>query len=216
MSFEHTLKNAYIGYPTPPWAVAYYPLTQNGNDYSWNWNHLTTVWTITYSNQWAETALWPSNYLYNANPTNIPIWNSPRTYAFWAYVTTNGYPVYIWWNSAGQAFIVNYRTSSQWHLTTFSYDWTRLTRPANWWYCHVCTYDWSTWKWYVNNSEIYSWSITTNTTTGIWVFNNITWTDSGASNFSWKVWHLAIIGRVRTATERTDYFNQTKSLYGIS
>lgn len=200
-----------------PWAntIAYYPLTSQTtvNDMSGNGNHLIQVWNITYSETGASTSWAANNYLYNNSISGIPTGQDSRTYAFRGYLQNNGYLIVMGSQQKGKAFMINTRTSTVWHLTTRLNDSSFLTRPTNGWKCHVITFNGSTWTWYVNNVQIYSWSIGTDTTSECWIFNNI----GNPRNLdnSYQVWYFAIISRVRTAQEIADYYNQTKSNYGL-
>jgi hypothetical protein len=200
--------------PIPTWnLIAYYPLTSDAKDYSWNWNNLTQVWTITYWQTWAETSNAVNNYLYNNNILNIPTGSTSRTYVFWSYLQDLGYPVVFGSQSTWKAFMLNIRANTIWQLTTRRNDGSQLTRQADWWKFHVMTFNGSTWTWYVNTSQLWNWTIGTNTTQNFWIFNN-TWNTRNQAN-SFKVWYVAIYNKILTTQEMSDYYNQTKWNYWL-
>lgn len=158
------------------------------------------------SNDWTwEYARW----LFDTNFWYLPEGNN---WIRWEFYSGNGYPsiaVGNWWDW------------TPWSYNEFNYIWVNYSaiQSRNMW---TVTYDWENHdvaiykNWILANS----WTISSHIPT-IWRTNNFTlwvgWRNHSV-NRRWKWWISKTIleSKARTATEISDYFDQTKSLYGIS
>jgi hypothetical protein len=203
-----------------PWAntIAYYPLTSTStvNECSWKNKPLTNTWVTFGTYKWVDCAyLDGSHFLKNETSYGLSwsftalIWayyvkishvnyEQPRFYGdnnwnIWIWIEP--YAIDIWynprWSETGQTLA----SDSGWKLLTVVYDWTNC-------------------KLYVNNANV-------DTTARSWY----TYTDSKLwiggyvpTPLYWKWWLSEFIleNKARTAEQVDWYYNQTKSLYGIS
>lgn len=183
--------------------IAYYPLTSDINDYSGNNRNLTVnTGTVTYnsSTNMAETN-WRMVYSRALLPRNsdftVWCWCYPNSWCeMWDYDS--------WWPLW---YLANFAGEYKWGFAMNG--WKRLgSTTAVPWPCHIMiTRSGSLFTVYIN-----------------WQADG-TMTESGAiSNYSnaftidyWQNWIGAVIieSVARTATEVTDYYNQTKSDYGL-
>ena len=199
-----------------PWAntIAYYPLKENTNDYSWNSRNLTNNWLTfwTYSGvtcasssgNYAQLSLWTATTYSNLT---MSIWYNATT-------TTPVREAFCFGGGGGNLDIwnngVTYYASSSQH-----FDQTTWV-TANQWTNIIVTVNWSTWNIYKN------WSLYT-TKTNWWnvVANSIAiWTNSDASypqnnRFYGYLSNAIIENKTRTAQEVSDYYNLTKWNYWL-
>ena len=231
--------------PFKPWAntLAYYPLESNGNDYSWNWHNLTwnstpiywtSWWTknvanLTANNVWRISSLWWDYTNYTLNVWCKPTWTSDQ----WQLIFSNFYTPTSWQDATNQVYFY-----FNWHSDYISWkkDFVYQYRP-NWWTTayqtvssstnreknaryNVCVASTSSWvKLYLNWTQIASNSTTWRMILNSW-YNTIWWRYDSRRNrydgFLW--WYLSefiLENKTWTATEISDYYNQTKSLYWL-
>ena len=213
-----------------PWAntVAYYPLDTDFNDYSWNWWNMTTKAgspSITTLNGVKCCYFNGSSDIGNNDFHSSSIWTT-FTVCWWvnliwdemAFLTNVYQPWYTW-------FAVNQQTS--WLLfqlnkgsspnTSIKYD---NSYQKNTWIFSCVTYSNNTAKVYVNwvlgiTSNSVPYATDSNWYTRIWWFNNRT-------SWTWERWfsngyvsNLIIENKIWTASEVSNYYNQTKSKYWL-
>ena len=215
------------GWGWTPWAntLAYYPLESDVLDYSWNWNNAIGApdsfadWVANYS--WASTSL-PTS-LAQSIPLTCLIWINDGWIGVWDHNinvmwqhTFSGYGLCLSYNQYDRnnsAYSVGWHTSS--NGGNFMWVWTTYSNPLDWWHLMWLTRDWTTLKLYIDWEFIWqdsdSSSATSNDAFYLWYDHGYDW---GA--WYWKVSKLIFEDKTWTAQEVADYFNQTKSLYGIS
>jgi len=215
--------------PTPPfvpWAntIAYYPLKEdvldysgNNNNWSWNpnsftdgvanysWNSTTmpvalvSSWTITV-NVWFYQEAGAADF-----NKNISFLWQHTTQNFWFSLKSNSYH---------DSLYHTYLLQSGWsgYATTYSVSTTSST-PRIWWHNVVWMRDAS--KIYLYLDGQYQWE-----TTYSWLSSNAfyMWYDHWYDGWAWtgKLSQLIFENRIRTATEISNYYNQTKWNYWIS
>ena len=225
---ETSLKNAYIGEYRVPWVntIAYYPLnsTTTVNDMSGNNRNLTnnnvTFWTnagvsCAYFNG-SNGSLTTTSLTTATMTTNhtISLWFN-RISGEWGLSTNvpiswwNGYNMYIntHWSTqvevmynGGTQFYSNYPTNAgTWHLVTYTHnsdnqvvlyvDWEQKT-------------SWTKWFGIGNAWRLCLWAI--------WFYN-----ENPKLFYNWYISNFIIENKARTAQEVTDYYNLTKSNYGL-
>ena len=210
-----------------PWAdtIAYYKFDWNLNDSSGNWHNLTNSWTISYSTSPYAVNLTTSNYLYF---NNSDAFNHDWTFNTWAYITARNKDndasvLMCQWTGSQNSMIfccINY----QWKLFFWFYGndhtWT-ITSSLDQWVnvCYTYNYATKTYKAYINWIKDIDGTKTTQYTVASW--NLYAWAlanDPSALNYrvQWKLSEYIIENKARTAQEIADYYNRTKSLYGIS
>ena len=235
---ETELKNAYIGeYPErwQPWAntVAYYPLTSTTtvNDLSGNGYTLSTHDTLPtfWIYQWVDCASFNSNSLKTSSVNPWAYWNY-FTVSLWIYSTSNWDRVPIcnyyaqieWWPIWYNWGI---RSHSSWS-SIFKLMWGsnptfNLNSGTTWW--NHLLFIWDNWNLITYKNGVQQGtgtigSVNNNGTLTIWAW----WDDWEAHEwhgcfwyFKWWISEVIIEDKVRTAREIADYYNLTKSNYGL-
>jgi hypothetical protein len=223
---EHELKNAYIGeYGWQPWAntVAYYPLTATDtvNDKSWNNRNLTNNWTQfwTYAGVSCVYCTWWNFLYYSSNPITwnssftavARFYNTQRNSSRWENVLSLGDTD---WNNAFSMGINNsWYTLMVWWWNNDRNTW--YTVPLNSWILCVMSHSSGTIKTYVNWSLINTSTVNFNLSSskmrvGAWL-----WNSPYQDAFYGYISNVIFENKARTATEISDYYNQTKSNYWL-
>lgn len=221
-----------------PWinTVLYMPLDWDVVDYSsYNrsftvyWNS-ASVWTPVFDTlaNWKKVANFiatSSNnsnwFAFTDNVTDIPSsWN--MTVSLWMNRSSN------WSRYMG---IVDYRDNYRYTWMTWIHQNNRFLFhgssqeistfiPTVWmWYNMICTVDNGTCYIYKDGVQIYSDSYTYNSPSQkvcLWCYYSSWATNYRDEAFDWKLWDVIVENKARTAQEIADYYDQTKSLYGIS
>ena len=222
-----------------PWVntIAYYPLdsVNTVNDMSWNWYDLTLIWTADFNTyQWVDC--FNSQWTWRMECSSLTladIWNVFSAMA-WVYTpdrqdhnerwilwaTDNS--LWFKWFDLFESYYSWQNQAYRWETLWSSNKSIFVDEPFWQWY-HLClTYeDWTNnQKLYINgvlewedtNTMYLSSSAIFRVAARVWV-NGSWWVDVIRS---WWLSNIILEDKVRTAQEITDYFNQTKSLYGIS
>ena len=195
------------GWGWQPWVntLAYYPLTSSStvNDQSWNNYTLTNSWVTFTTLGWVDCANFDwSSWLYNTSFAIIGTWDF--TLSLRGCPTSNSQWMWLFvWNSLTDVVINSVNgyiqdTSAPTPLNT----WTYITFTRSSWNLHI----YSNWTEYVDTafsndiqSNLYMWKRPNNTL-----------------YLSWWLSECIVEDRAWTATEITDYFNETKANYWIS
>jgi len=217
------LKNAYIGEVWTPWSntLLYLPLESDTNDYSQNSYTITQNWAVTKWDIWyyfnwgylvTSSFTWPTTY------TTMSIWVKPNWTSslfqaifskyYWSldfpYITTN---MYIPENTSNWSFqvtnsskIVVAADSSlsiwNWQNIIWVYDWSKVYFYKNWVLASSASQSWNI---YSNNTQL------------------------SIGNFLWNlnqpyygyISEAIFESKARTAQEVLNYYNSTKSNYGL-
>lgn len=213
--------------PDPSRTIFYYDFEQNTNDSSWNWNNITGSYNITYSQVWWQYVVvaW-NNPSVSTDPSysaSIGTWDF--AISFWIY------PVHSSTNTPMMFGIFSWdRPDYAWPTIFMDTDKTMLVRMTasdqqqtsetltmNTWQHIVMTRNSWTVKFYLDSTEILSWSDNTSFAQNhmfAYIFSR--W-DSSQRFYSWAMWDKFILENVAwTAQDVVDYFNSTKSLYWVS
>lgn len=204
-----------------PWAntVAYYPLnsTTNFTDQSWNGYDLTNSWGSITTFNWVSCAYYSGSTSVYSQNTSITFWTT-RTINFWVYVASNRQNPIVWtWAYSYWAYstIVLWLTPNGYaSISNYQNYWLDGTKNLSWgWVNMVWVVNWSDWKVYTNWQLELSWWYTLNS----WSQLKIWWRlgGSGSEYFQWYVNEIILENKERTAQEISDYYNQTKSNYGL-
>lgn len=218
-----TLKNFYKQW-WQPWAntIAYYPLTQDANDYSWNNYNITTSWASSYT---PDGALLPDSFhawllipfnIYTSNTYTFSIWQKPlhippREDMRWIDCSENGnYRLISLWYSLYYNTKLEHR---RWGNSS-SVFWTYINYSVDTRYYCTYTIDNGTIKTYVNWNNLWTktWVSWHTCALRFWQEWNM-WADR---HWYWYMKDIIIENKVRTVQEISNYYNQTKSLYWIS
>lgn len=223
------IQRIYIGdhyqiYPKwTPWAntIAYYPLTENANDYSGNWLNATNyegtfstqnwcyLWTIVSRLELPSMTIWQT---FTINVwIKLPNWQPTWDQEFNIYYDWSGshrnilYRCSAWWidcytwnNSTSQ----NIKTVS----TTF---WT-------WWNNIILSKTWTFYSIYLNGNLLETFSSAYNVSIPWWSNTIFVWHTSSSTSQHSAFWYIKdhiIENKARTAQEIADYYNQTKASY---
>lgn len=222
-----TLKNFYKqwGWGWQPWAntVVYYPFTSlsTTTDQSWNWHDLTNYWNVTFwTFNWVDCASFGTNSPYWLYITSWNIITSTKyTWSCWLNQTIeNGVGNPRMFGGKNDWFIIlNDMTDDKYAPSYQQYNWIPYT---SWWHHLVFVGDLSDWTftWYKDWVLVWNFSWWT-TWWRTWIM--IWWNGSYPNNTNDRyIWYMSemIFDQPKqwTAQEISDYFNQTKSLYGIS
>ena len=209
-----------------PWAntIAYWKLDGNLNDSSNNNRDLTArTWTISYWTLPSGEKYWIFNSTIVTHSTNY-IWLSSWTILAWVYFNS------LWWtilvdnqnanNSDYYYAVCLYESATSYrpiYMRSSSY---KATAPWTWWwFLFAVTQDGSGLKYYKNWDAPISISTTNfiyESTHNQWcVWWLARWTQN-YNLFDWYLSNIILENKVRTAEEISDYYNQTKALYGLN
>lgn len=226
---EHELQNAYIGEYQEgwqPWAntIAYYKFDGNLNDDSWNSHDMSLyTWSVTY---------WTASWWWKYAHFNQNTWTNYWTYSWfnydWEYTISFRFNPQTIFSSGWPHDIVELREDS-------TYAYLRIVNSiyinywlspdystplsSNTWYNIIYTRNWNSAELFINWVLIISWtpsfSWRTNQTMRFRV-NQVPDTNSSSYANNWYYSEIIWENKARTAQEKLNYYNQTKSLYGIS
>lgn len=204
--------------------LAYYPLTSSTtvNDMSWNNRNWTKYWTINFSTYgWVNCAYFNGGSNYIQVPYDSWMSTSSITISLWAKTLEyngNRWLVYKWqftWQNWIYAIAI---TNVSWNY----FDWRINTTPHwcnvfdwnNIWTHILVDFNWSTWhvykNWILISTFSQSQSISSDTNKLIlWAY----WNSSYC--FYWYLSNIIFEKKIRTQAEITEYFNKTKSIYGL-
>ena len=216
-----------------PWAntIAYYPLssTSTTSDMSGNWYTLTQNWNSDFwTYLWVDClyAHWSDGSwfkcLTNQSINNSVLWNSFTLVFWWAREASNKW-IWCWfgWKNWSWNGLQYYANSNNVELDVL-YNWSinslksTPTITAQQWNLFVVVYDNWTEKWYINWNEVVSGSYTVGTINVFWVWCFF-WTEVAGYTYQWNgyVSNCIIESKARTLDEIANYYNQTKSNYGL-
>lgn len=224
-SYEHKVKNIYLWEPRwRPWVntLWYYEFTNNLNDSSWNWNDLSQVLSwFTYNTSWDLTYLTNTTWKINRQISWVDINN--MTVSCWLRKTSSSTLSVVWdyWmsqidrsgNWKGTWIIVD--GSNKIRIFVYGSDITStLTASYNNWHNIVLTNNNGT-------STIYLDWTNKRTTTKTFsaestYFSLLADPHNNGNPHKWDIDSVILETRVRTDQEVADYFDQTKTDYGIS
>ena len=213
------------GWGWQPWANTLLYCNFNGNYDDTQWNTVTQSYTPpTYSTtaqgEQYISVIWQwgsNNTLLTINPLTGLSWTWDYTVSCWVNPTDNGYLKVIRWYwmtmSNGTGLIISWNNE----VTIFIYAWdinTGITITPDVWNNIIFTHTNWTHNIYLN------W-VLVDTRNLNFVFNNNRLWILGDPNNWWNGLYgwldeFIVEDRERTAQEISDYYNQTKSLYGIS
>lgn len=228
--YQHELKNAYIGQGIwKPWAntIAYYPLTSVStvNDMSGNNNTMSNINSVTFwTYQWVNCASfsWGSNWWYLKIDKSLRTWRASFTVSEWFYKNTaSSTDATFWsiWNATNANTIYTYTEATDSWKILVALDTTVAVKsqsacPSNSRNLLTITYDGNTVRLYLNwqfiSSLERSLSIS-NARTCIWKSVNL----SSSRPMTWYLSDCIFENKARTAQEISDYYNLTKSTYGL-
>lgn len=214
-----------------PWAntLVYLPLESDVIDKSQYSRAVTISWSISYSvSEWVTAA-----YFNRSTRLDIPVteWDSSKfTVSAWCNLTsrngTRQVRDVVWFSGYTDKQATLYiNHPSYWNTysiltrATNSTDFNSTTVWKSWW--HLITYTISNKTVTIYLDWVNIWNATVNTSFGEQV-NNMTsvniWCRNGENwqNWWWYIKDYILESRARTSDEISDYYNQTKSLYGIS
>ena len=211
--------------------IAYYPLTSTStiSDMSGNGRNLTQNWN---SDFWTYLGVdcvyvhWSNGSWFRClttqSITNSVLWNSFTLVFRWARETSKELWCAFGWkdgkwnglNYAANNSNIKMELQNNWSVNSLT---ATPTTTANQWNLFVAVYDNWTEKWYKDWTEIMNGSYTVGTINVFWIWCGF-WTQSSWYTYQHNgyVSNVIIENKVRTADEILAYYNQTKSLYGIS
>lgn len=204
-----------------PWAntIAYYPLETDFNDASWNSRNLANTNATITSLNWVDCAY------YNWNSYSIYEWTalsaSDRTFSVWCYVPIN--------NNGTLVHISNYQ-----YVDNTGSLWTNLYQSKVYvsdWMSNYIEYTITQWQWVnvvvaQNNSNVslyIKWQLAQTISNypseqrssngwGLWAKF---WKNNHSERLTGYLSNVILEDKARTAQEITNYYNLTKSNYGL-
>jgi hypothetical protein len=201
-----------------PWAntIAYYPLnsTTTVNDMSGNNRNLTNNWATFGTYQWISCVYWNANMQRLTTPSlgqvkTISFWTN------WSWVeasTWSLYSVLFSWNKVWTLLYFNSQSKMRLYDTTTDLDTT--TYKTNQWYHITVVYD-NIAKMYINWVLDLQWTNTPVLWTDLIYLFRFYWTWTTLDWYSWWMSELILENKARTAQEVLNYYNLTKSNYGL-
>lgn len=216
-----------IGWKPGSNTLLYWPLTENANDYSWNWNNGTAYSSVSFSSNWAYFS-WSS---YNTNfidfPSSFYPWTSftvslrikkwennreLRMFSDWwpSYrrilwaLTSSWYTNLLFWNwSTSQSEWLNIQaySANTWYNYVLVKDWANATIYRDWVLVWTHTFSYNSSPWWLSWWEYWIWNIRTS--------------PSSSSMWTWYIKDYIIENKLWTAEEVLDYYNCTKSNYWL-
>lgn len=212
-------------YEWTPWenTLLWYQLNWNTNDSSWNWNNWTAS-NITWNSWWDW---WCAYFNWNSYISVPSLWTKSNiTISFRMNSTEN---ITEWWdfiiiegsvwgsNNAITLYTGTKRLALQTWITWHRVDQYSTVNICDWtWHYITVTATWSTAIWYIDwvknitNTNSY---YTLPPLTSIRMWMHLWWS---ANKYTWYIDNMIIESRLRNSEEVSDYYNSTKSLYGIS
>jgi hypothetical protein len=220
-SYEHKVKNIYLGWRYYAW----YPLTEDANDISWN-NHITTSWATSYG---SDGAVFPdSNHNWLLIPFNID-YSQNWTISFYTKINTLNKT-----SSHSDSRILDlYATNNR--IDCRVEDFMETSSHFPWKYCVMKNNNYSspiynsdytsgTWMYIcltINNwtvkaykNWILSWTTTVTWTTNYFRF----WNEYNLAenrHIYWNIKDIIIDNKDRSDEEIENYFDSTRSDYWI-
>lgn len=212
------LKEAYIGKPFPytPTSntLAYFPLINDIQDKVWSA-------TITAGVTPTKATVW---FTFTSSSTgNYTVVNNANFWSIWLKANSLN-ATYIWWPCARDGYVGYYLKHDESNLNKRFYIFynSSLSRVSSnqtsiwtWAWHHICYWvnNW-TWTFYVDGSQFYTQSSRQPyTTSNPWKLSMVGAAD-GTDTF--ELSDLIIESTVWTSTQVSNYYNATKSNYGIS
>jgi hypothetical protein len=208
-----------------PWAntIAYYPLTANANDYSGNGYNATNYGGTFSEENWcyfwiaASRLVLPSMTIWQTFtisawiklPNWQPTWNLELDiYREWEYSYRNiFYSCVAWWIAC---HTWNNGTSSNAKTVSATF-WT-------WWNNIILSKNWTSYSIYQNGVLLETFSSAYNISIPWWSTPTNIWHDVNSTSEYSAFWYIKdhiIEDKARTAQEVADYYNSTKSNYGL-
>ena len=224
---ETELKNAYIGYAREPWAntVAYYPLTTNANDYSWN-GYNATNYDGTFSTQnWCY--LW--TILSRLELPSMTIWNS-FTISCWvklASVPTGDQEFNIYYDWSWPARNILYRLAANKidcytgnNSTSQDISITASLSPWTTWHNYILVKNWTSINIYKDwsSTPILSKTSSYNPSIPWWLNTVFIWHASNSTlqySAFWYIKDYIIEKSNRSTTDIPNYYNSVKDSYWL-
>lgn len=197
--------------------VAYFPLEEDWNDKWKNWISITKAWTITFTtlSSWKKVANFQSWTVYTGSDFMQKYLPKSYTVSYWYTVnnsnTNRRNQFYIWWW---------FQTLECWATTLeknwatklyYYWDGSEWSTHHSWWINAVITVEeQSSAKMYIN------WSLYTShsTSPSTW-FLGIWYAAWSWDYHNWYMSEFIVDGKVRTTTEISNYYNQTKANYWL-
>lgn len=208
-----------------PWAntLWYWTLNWNANDLSGNGNNWTVNWTITYdtvgtmqvANFWGSwyvtiPGLWTLTWSLTVNLWMKSSQASQKEVPIVALVAQT--------DNKNLSFAVDYGNATIFRWNGSTVQSCQSNTVVNNWYWHniVTTVNWSTQTVYVD--WVYKWTLTCSY--DIISYSNYSsfWVNGrrpSSVKYNWLLSNIIIENKARTAQEIQDYYNQTKSNYGL-
>lgn len=217
--YLNKLKEAYLWagkwQPTSN-TYAYYPLTENANDYSGNNRNLTAASAITYSeSNWA--------YLPNSAHTWMVEWFNITTSWTWTFswwqktiAVRDGdcRGIDIYWGASSRRLFTAWNSNTQTFNRSNSNTFWSTTETANVWYLNTVTLNNGTLTSYVNGVQLSSGSVATGYTSSYFRWGQ-EYNNGANRQLYGYLKDIIIENKVWTATEISDYYNSVKWNYWL-
>ena len=205
-----------------PWAntVAYYPLEKDTNDYSGNNRNLTNSWITFSDGVWVFNG--STSTAYRQDDAFDFYWTAPFTLSIWVKPNVSpSYNIVIWMEQDSSYHDKEIELLSNWviQFQMWNNNEYKATSASNtlsvWaWQNLIASYNGSVMKLYKNWVEIasYNWGSSYNNNPPRLVLSRISWIWTA---FNWQMSNAIVEKMWWTAQEVLDYYNITKSNYGL-
>ena len=224
-----------------PWVntLAYYPLEVDVNDYSWNWRNWTNS-NVTFSDwvavfNWTNSEVTFSNASWQRPTTNftISVWARAlswdhNTYNRNYYIVSKKYEGMQYYRQSIYEISLSYNNKTfvwginNWDSRSVTPWNTNVAISLNDWHLYTITNDNQTKSVYLDGSLLSqgtTWTISDYSSEPplrIWNSTpNPSWSYATNGWFNWNISNVILESKTRTAQEISDYYNSTKSNYGL-
>lgn len=198
-----------------PWAntIAYYPLNSETtvNDKSGNGYNLTNS-SVSFWLQSGIDCAYTTNWVLSATISTLPLSSSARTISTWCLVTSSTWAIWSYWNQSSKQQCTMYKFVNNIYMSWYGDDINTWTSFPSWWCNIVYTYNGTTWRIYLWWTLIKEQAQSLNTN---WTTFRIFRASNNGDQMQWRVWETIIENKVRTATEISKYYNDTKADYWL-
>lgn len=222
--------------------IAYYPLSSDTNDYSWNNRNWTNNWVTFSDGVWvfdgsSYVELWSGSWTDIQSNMTISAWFK------WNWNSTSWWDNFVIWKQEAGMLYFDYwyyaiciKTNDNNTINAWFYNGSDFnTHPlnfrtsgggsptlwpvaqANVWYHLVLTNDWTTKKAYINwqlAATESAISVTSTKTISLRIWSATYY--NSHTEFNWNISQVILEDKTWTATEVEDYYNQTKWNYWIN
>ena len=188
----------------------------SNSNYNGTYSWTPTIWTLASGKKYFDTEdtyiVYSSNGIsdLNYNNSTICVWIKPQS--------NNGawFGQRWWWGSWWTIFCETYQWTMNLNLWLENYYISATAPTQDAWHNIVITNNWTVMTGYIDWVSIWTVNVTTTTWNKVLNIGAVSTTDGASSGHTdASFWSVILENKVWTAQEVSDYYNQTKSNYGL-